>query len=292
MTMSEPVRQAVRNFFPVMISRGAVQLSAYIDQMIASLLPTGAVTAITNAQLLYLLPVSLFGVSISASELPAMAGDAAGPAGHAALRERLDGGLRRIAFFVIPSAAAFIALGDVIAAGLLQRGLFTSEDATYVWGILAGSSIGLLATTMARLYSVAHYAIGDTRRPLWIALMRVALSSALGYAAAVLLPPWLGIDLKWGAAGLGAAAGITGWFELALLRSSLRGRIGHTGLGVSYAGRLWIAAIAAAALGVGIKVMLPPLDPLVRAAVILPAFGAVFITAAFVLRIPIPRLGR
>jgi putative peptidoglycan lipid II flippase len=134
-----------------MISRGAVQLSGYIDQMIASLLPIGAVAAIANAQLLYLLPVSLFGVSISAAELPAMAGDAATPAGHGALRERLDDGLRRVAFFVIPSAAAFIALGDVIAAGLLQRGRFRPEDAAYVWGILAGSSIGLLATTMARL---------------------------------------------------------------------------------------------------------------------------------------------
>jgi putative peptidoglycan lipid II flippase len=118
------------------------------------------------------------------------------------------------------------------------------------------------------------------------------VSTALGYVAAVIVPPWLGIDPLWGAAGLGAAAGITGWFEFALLRGSLREQIGHTGIGVSHAARLWTAAIAAAALGVGVKIMLPPLDPLLRAAAVFPVFGAVFITAAFVLRVPVPRLGR
>jgi putative peptidoglycan lipid II flippase len=125
-----------------------------------------------------------------------------------------------------------------------------------------------------------------------IALIRVAVSTVLGYIAAVMLPPWLGIDVKWGAAGLGAAAGITGWFELALLRASLRSRIGHTGLGFSYGARLWIAAIVAGAIGVGVKMLLPPLDPLLRAAAVLPVFGAVFITAAFLLRVPVPRFGR
>src|SRR6185295_2800702 len=68
------VRKVVRNFWPVFIGRGVVQLSAYIDTLLASLLPVGAVTGLFNAQLLYTLPVSLFGMSVSAAELPAMAG--------------------------------------------------------------------------------------------------------------------------------------------------------------------------------------------------------------------------
>jgi putative peptidoglycan lipid II flippase len=288
MAMTEPVRQAVRNFFPVLISRGAVQLNAYIDAMIASLLPTGAVAAISNAQLIYTLPVSLFGVSISAAELPAMSGDAASAAGYDALRARLDAGLRRLAFFVIPSAVAFAALGDVIAGALLQRGLFTAEDALYVWGILAGSSVGLLATTMARLYSVAHYAIGDTKRPLRIALVRLAGSTTLGYTIAVLVPPRLGIDPMWGAAGLALSSGVVGWVEFALLRHSLNGRVGRTGLQIGYAVRLWTAAAAGAAIGFTVKLLLPPLDPMIRGALVLPTFGAVYLGAAFLLRVPLP----
>src|SRR5206468_10166740 len=106
------VREVMRNFAPVFVSRGVVQISAYIDAMLATLLPTGAVTGLANAQLLYTLPVSLFGMSVSAAELPEMSGETTSDA----MRRRLDAGLRQIAFFVIPSALAFLAFGDVIAA--------------------------------------------------------------------------------------------------------------------------------------------------------------------------------
>lgn len=289
--LSVPVRQAVRNFTPVLVSRGAVQLTGYVDAMIASLLPTGAVTALTNAQILYTLPVSLFGVAISAAELPAMSGDAArdmGPEGRAgALRARIDAGLTRLAFFVVPSAVAFAALGDVLAAALLQRGRFRPQDSIYLWGILAGSSIGLLATTMARLYSVAHYALGDTKRPLRYALVRLTAVTTLGFLCAIVLPPRLGIAREWGAAGLTGSAGVAGWIEFALLRRSLNARVGRTGLRAGYTAKLWTAGAAGAAAGWGIKLMLPPLDPTLRGIVVLGAFGVVYLGAAAVLRVPL-----
>jgi putative peptidoglycan lipid II flippase len=289
---SEPVRQAMRNFVPILVSRGAVQLTAFIDSWIASWLPTGAVAALSNAQLVYTLPVSLFGISISAAELPAMSGDALNAEGYAALRARIDAGLQRLAFFVVPSAVAFAALGDVLAAALLQRGRFEAADALYVWGILAGSSVGLLATTMARLYSVAHYALGDTKRPLRFALVRLVAVTTLGYLCAIVLPPKIGIAPHWGAAGLTASAGVAGWIEFALLRGSLNQRIGRTGLAAAHAARLWIAGLAGAACAWGVRLALPPLDPLVRGAAVLPVFGAAFLAAAVVLRLPIPGLRR
>ena len=278
----------MRNFVPILISRGAVQLTAFIDAWIASWLPTGAVAALSNAQLLYTLPISLFGISISAAELPAMSGDAASDAGMAALRTRLDSALERMAFFVIPSAVAFVALGDVMAAALLQRGRFEATDALYVWGILAGSAVGLLASTMARLYSVAHYAIGDAKKPLRFAAVRLVVVTILGYICALVLPPRLGIAPGWGAAGLTASAGVAGWIEFALLRASLNRRVGKTGLRASYTVRLWIAGVAGAAIAWGVKLALPPLHPLVRGAVVLPVFGAAFLAAAFLLRLAIP----
>jgi putative peptidoglycan lipid II flippase len=286
--LTDPVRQALRNFVPNLMSRGAVQLTAYIDAWIASWLPTGAVAALANAQLLYTLPVSLFGISISAAQLPAMSGDALSPDGYAALRARLDASLRRLAFFVIPSAVAFAALGDVIAGAMFERGRFGPDDSVYVWGILAGASVGLLASTMARLYSVAHYALGDMKRPLRFALVRLVVVTVLGYVCAIVLPPKLGVAAAWGAAGLTASAGVAGWTEFALLRASLNARIGRTGLAPSYSARLWIAGIAGAAGAWGIRMALPPLDPLIRGAAVLPVFGAGFLAAALLLRVPIP----
>jgi len=276
------VREVMRNFVPVLVSRGVVQISAYIDAMLASLLPTGAVTGLANAQLLYTLPVSLFGISVSAAELPEMSGEATSDA----VRRRLDAGLRRIAFFVIPSAMAFLAFGDVIAAALLQTGRFRPTDATYVWGILAGSAVGLLASTLGRLYASSYYALRDTRTPLRYALVRVTLTAALGYVAAMHLPALLAIPLRWGAAGLTASAGVAGWVEMLLLRRTLNARLGRTGLQSRYVLQLWSAACTGAAVAWAVKLALPPLHPIFAAILILGPYGVTFFAAAWMLKIP------
>jgi putative peptidoglycan lipid II flippase len=269
---SENVRTVVRNFAPVFIGRGVVQISSYVDTFIASFLGTGAVAGLGYALLLSQLPVSLFGMSVSAAELPAMSsviGDETEVADR--LRARLNYGLRRIAFFVVPSAMGLLALGDIVSGGVYQSGKFTSAVAVYVWAILAGSSVGLLASTLGRLYSSTYYALRDTRTPLRYAIVRVLLTSAMGYLFAIPLPNLLGIDLKWGAAGLTASAGIAGWVEFLMLRRTLNKRIGKTGLASSYVAKLWLAAICSAAAGWAIKLAAGHHNPrLMAVAVIVP----------------------
>jgi putative peptidoglycan lipid II flippase len=288
-TTSTHVRSVIRNFFPAFISRGVVQLSAYIDAFIASFLPTGAVTGLTNAQNLYTLPVSLFGMSISAAELPAMSGAlGVDPAGSETVRRRLNSGLRQIAFFVVPSAMAFLALGDVVAAALFESpgGRFNHGDSLYVWGILAGSGVGLLASTLGRLYSSTYYALRDTRTPLRYALVRVRLTTVLGYLFALPLPRALNIAEVWGAAGLTASAGIAGWVEMLMLRRTLNSRIGHTGLPLGYIAKLWGAAGAGAIVAWLVKFGLPRMHPALAAVMILGPYGLVFLGTTLLFRIP------
>jgi len=278
------VRQVVHNFFPVFMSRGVVQISAFVDAFLASYLGQGAVVALTYAQSLYTLPVSLFGMSVSAAELPTMS-RAIGSAEAVAesLRNRLDQGLHRIAFFIVPSSMAFIALGDVIAAVLYQTGRFTPADSRYVWAILAGSAVGLLASTLGRLYSSTYYALNDTKTPLRFAVVRVLLTTLLGYLCSLPLPRSLGIEPKWGVAGLTASAGIAGWVEFILLRKTLNRRIGRTGLPSSYVTKLWAGAGIGAAVGWGLKLLLGHRTPLIMAVVVLGGYGLTYfgLTALF-----------
>lgn len=280
--VSANVREVIRNFFPVFMSRGVVQISAFVDVALASLLPTGAVAAITYAQSLYTLPVSLFGMSVSAAELPAMS-SALGSTNEVAsqLRVRLDEGLARIAFFIVPSAMAMLALGDVMTAVLYQTGEFRRDATVYVWGILAGSTVGLLASTLGRLYASTYYALHDTRTPLRYAILRVSLTAVLGYFCAIPLPPLIGIDPKWGAAGLTASAGIAGWIEFALLRGTLNRRIGRTGLALSYVGKLWFAAAIGAGTGWAIKLAIGQQRPLIVAALVLVPYGLVYFALTY-----------
>jgi len=286
LALSDPVRRALRDFLPVLISRGGVQISAYIDNLIASFLPTGAVAGLNATSLIYTLPVSLFGISVSAAQLPALSQDAA-RADTAQLRDRIDGGVARLAFFVIPSAVAFAALGDVIAGVLLQYGHFRAQDSRIVWGMLADAAVGLVASTQSRLYSVAHYALGDTKTPLRYAIVRITLVTALGFLFALVVPPLIGVARIWGAAGLTASAGFAGWIEFALLRNSMTRRIGPTGVTFSRGARLWGSAIAAAAVAWGVRLALPPMGPLLRGAIVLPVFGVVYLGATVALGVPV-----
>lgn len=273
------VRTVVRNFGPVFIGRGVTQLSGFVDTMIASLpvLGTGAQVTLNYAQLLYGLPVSLFGIAVSAAELPAMSS----VVGHeeevaAALRARLADGLRRIAFFVVPSAVAFVALGDQIAELVYGGGAFGVAEARWVWGVLAGAAVGLVATTLARLYASVFYALQDTRTPLRCALVRVTASVGLGATLAVYGPGWAGLDGRWGVAGITIGAGIAGWVEFALLRRALARRLGSVDLAGRTRAVLWGAAALAAALAVGARLVNAGAPMLVRTGLVLGIYGMTY----------------
>lgn len=318
-TALEPVREVFRNFLPVVGSRGVVQLSAWLDNLIATLLGTAAVAGLGYAQMIYLLPVSLFGMSVAAAELPEMSRQVGTDEEVlAALRKRMQRGLRQISFFVIPSVVAFLAIGNVLVAALYQGGKFKAEDTLFVWYILIGSTVGLLAMSLGRLYSSAFYALRDPKTPLRIAMFRVILGGGLGWLMAIPLRPFLiaaleamrvplpligGSTKALGAIGLTAASGLAGWIEFMLLRGALAKRGGVASVESSYLIRLWAAAIPAGVAGAlfyrfitpRIASYLPDFLPHIRDGIIVCGiFGIVYFATGIVLGVPEARatLGR
>ena len=272
------VLTVIRNSLPVFLGRGVVQISAYVDSWLGSFLGTGAVAALAYAQTLYTLPVSLFGMAVSAAELPAMSSALGGPAEIAnSLRQRLQYGLQQIAFFVIPSAVGFVVLGDVIVATIYRSGQFQRADVLFVWGVLAGSATGLLATTSGRLYSSAFYALQDTRTPLKYAMLRVALTLGLGYLCALPLPRLLGVDQRWGTAGLTFSAGIAGWLEFVLLRRSMHRRIGQVPSSSARIVKLWLVGLVSGGVAYLIKMGLPFHRPLIVGPSVLLPFATLYL---------------
>ena len=233
------VRETLRAFVPIVLSRGSVQISSFIDQTLASGLGNGIVAAMSNAQTLYLLPVSLFGMSISASELPEMSEST-----NAEIQDRLRSALRRVVFLVVPSAVAFVMIGGSIISLLFQTGRFSAQDTTIVWLILAGSAIGLSAGTQGRVLNSAFYAIKQPRPPLYAALVRIAITGVAGWALTLPLRYAFGYSGAWGAFGLTASAGVGAWVEFVLLDRMLGKRIGK----VPVPAKLGLGALAAASL--------------------------------------------
>lgn len=253
-TKDEGVRATIRAFGTVLVGRGSVQISGYIDGVLASFLGMGMVAAIAKAQVLYMLPVSLFGMAVSAAELPAMSSAIGTEEARAKkLHERLAPALRRVVFLVMPSAIAFMAIGGAIIALLFQTGRFDADNTRDVWIILGGYSLGVVAGTQGRLLASAFYALGDPKPPLHAALVRVGLTAILGYAFTLPIRDAVGYSAVWGAFGLTASSGFAAWIELLLLERWLSARIGKVAIPMKLGVVTLAITLVAGAAGYGVR---------------------------------------
>ena len=286
----------LKNAGPAILGRGVVQISSYVDLVLASLLAVGAVSRLRFAQTLYVLPVSLFGMSIAAAELPELSRERG--AGMDVLRARAITAARRVTFFVLPSCIAFIALGDVLVAGIYRSGAFGDADVLIVWATLAAYSLGLVASTTTRIYQSAFYALRDTTTPARIAGARVLTSAMFGaglmlqfegltIAGATLPAGALGAlrieGLPLGPVGLALGASIGAWLEWTLLRRSLARLVGSVGVGRSHLVRTASAGLLAAAAGHAMHILVLALHPILIALCVVSVFGAVYVGLAYAL---------
>jgi len=307
------VREAVGAFVPIVAARGGVQLSAFLDVVLASLLAGAAVAALSAAQVLYLLPISLFGMSMAAAELPELSARQDDDA--EALGQRVRFGLARIAFFVLPTAALFIAAGDHVVGAILQTGQFDLGDTLVVWAVLAGYALGLLAATASRLLQSALYAAGAARVVARASLLRVALSAVVGAALMLqldrvaLTPQGLALagDLpalgplpagqraelegagRLGAVGLSLAASAGLWLEYGLLRRAVAARLATVRLGGGVLGRTAAATAVLVAVILALRPLVEGWHPLAAGAVVAAGAGVAYLAAAWRLGLEEPR---
>ena len=204
-TRTQGIQRVARAWIPVVIGAGVWQISSLVDTQLGSFAGAGAVAFLAYAQMIAILPVSLFGVSVAAAALPELSRDAAG-ASAGATRERLADSARRVSFFIIPSAFVLAAHGSYVVSALLQTGSFSSDQTAVVTGVLAAYSIGLPAQGSVRLLTSGHYALGDTRTPLRVAGFTVALAAAL----AVLFMQSLGV------AGIALGSAVAAYLNMSL----------------------------------------------------------------------------
>ena len=257
-TEVEGVREALRAFGPAVAGRGAVQLSSYLDLVLASLLAAGAVAALGYAQLLYLLPVSLFGQSLAAAALPELA-RASGREPVESLARRARTALARAGRLNLPTAVAYLTCGTAIVGVLygMLPGRFGAAETGLVALVLAGYALGLPAATSARILQSSFFALGDTRTPARVAAVRVVAGAAVAIPAMLALDRWrladlpglggAGSELRLGAVGLALAASAAAWLEWSWLSRALRRRLPGASWPRGEAARVLVASLAGGA---------------------------------------------
>jgi putative peptidoglycan lipid II flippase len=282
------VREALIAWGPVVAGRGVVQIAGYVDLFLATLLATGAASADRYAQMLYILPISLFGMSIAAAELPELS-RLRGEASQPALLARVRRALATVAFLNVPTVVGYLAFGYLIVGAVYRRGSFGGADHGLVYLALSGYSLGILATTSSRLLQNTFYALGETRAPAKIAAVRVASAALLAlplmfwldrYPVPLLFGPPPAQRLYLGALGLAIASGAGAWIELLSLRAALRRRLPTFDLPWRDDLRMILLALAAAAPAALLWRFLPLRPGLLTALPILAAYGLAYLLAA------------
>lgn len=241
--LDEPTRRFLKALGPAIIGAGGVQLALFADTVIASFLPTGALSALYYADRINQLPIGVVGIAVGTVLLPEMsrrlaAGD---EKGAAAAQAR---GIQLALLLTVPCAAAAMTIPDLIMRALFARGAFTAADAVAAGSTLAAYSVGLLPFVLLRSFTAPFYARGDTATPVKAALLAVAINIALKI---VLMGPLAQV-------GLALATSIGAWVNLSLLAIFARRQgfaVSGAAIGRPVAKLIAAGAVLAAALVAG-----------------------------------------
>jgi putative peptidoglycan lipid II flippase len=205
-TLDPDMRRFFRTLGPAVIGSAGVQIAMFADTIIASFLPTGAVSSLYYADRLYQLPVGVIAIAAGTVLLPEMSRRiAAGQVAqaHAAQNRALGFTLALAA----PFAVAFVAMPELVMAALFKRGAFDEAAAQRAGAVLAAYAVGLPAVVLIRLAVASFYAREDTTTPLIASLTAVGVN--------VLLK--LVLMGRFGVVGLALATALGAWINVALL---------------------------------------------------------------------------
>jgi putative peptidoglycan lipid II flippase len=269
------VRDAIRRLPSVLMGRGVIQISGYVDTLLVSFLGTGANATFGYAQMLYLLPMSLLGTSEAAASLPEMSRDSAEQdevRRNQSLRRRLSSALARVTLLTVPAMVALVLLGRELITVVLQTGAFDRSSTERVAEVLAVYGLALLGNASGRVLATSCYALGDTKRPARYAVVRVVASTLLALA----------LMRSLGVVGVVIGAAVAAWLEAGLLGWRVRRVLGGLGLAELRVTRLAVLGLACAALPLGVRAILPATfaaSPL-GSAIVLCVLPTVFAAAA------------
>ncbi|HQS09841.1 MAG: murein biosynthesis integral membrane protein MurJ [Rhizobiales bacterium 24-66-13] len=199
-------RQFLKALGPAIIGSAGVQIALFADTIIATFLPTGALSALYYADRINQLPIGVVGIAIGTVLLPEMSrrlagGDDAGAA-HAQARS-----IELAVLLALPFVVAALLIPDLTMRALFARGAFTRGDAAEAAATLQAYGIGLIAFVVVRAFIAPFHARGDTATPMKAALLAVAINVALKFALMGTLAQ----------VGLALATALGGWINLGLL---------------------------------------------------------------------------
>lgn len=197
---------------PGILSAGIFQINLFVDMMLASLLPAGAISYLYYADRLNQLPLSMVGIAVGSALLPMLSKSLASN-NVAESKDLFNRSLEFCFFVAIPAAVALLIVPYQMVTTLFEHGKFSAHDTLQTSYVLMGYGVGLPAYVASKIFMTAFWAHHDTVTPVKIAVI-TTLSNVM---LSLLLIGLLGV------AGIAVSTGLVGWLQVYLLHRKLKG---------------------------------------------------------------------
>lgn len=207
------VRKLFRSMIPAVIGAGVVQINLLLDIVIASFLPTGAISYLYYADRLNQLPLSIIGIALSTALLPVLSSHF-----QQNLYEKAHYTQNRVLemalILTFPASVALIAFSEPIMTALFERDAFHHKDVIETARTLTAFASGLPAYVLIKILSTSFFANYDMRTPAQVGIAALVLNVILNLS---LMGPFRHV-------GIALATSISAWLNAVVLAFLLRNR--------------------------------------------------------------------
>ena len=213
--LSPDVIKMLKIMAPVALGAGVAQVNLMIDTILASLLPTGAISYLSYADRLNQLPLGVIGVGVGTALLPMLSRqfkEGRSEEAHANLNRAIEFTM----LLAFPACMALFCIGYPVIRGIYQHGAFTLTDALATSHTLMAFALGLPAFILIKVFAPGFFANQDTKTPFRIAIGCMALNTVLN-----LIFMW-----HFAQTGMALSTSLAGWVNALLMAWMLRKR-GH-----------------------------------------------------------------
>jgi putative peptidoglycan lipid II flippase len=205
----EGVQRSMRLMLPAIFGSSVAQINVLVGGIIASLLGVGKISLLYYSDRLMEFPLGLFGIALATVTLPFLSRQYSNDA-HEEFSATIDWSMKLVLLIAVPAAVGLIVLAEPLVATIFYGGAFSVEDVRMT---------GLALQAFVKILAPAYFARHDTRTPVRMALIALAVNFVLSVALAWYLTR---IGYAGNHAGLALAISVAALLNAWLLYRGLR----------------------------------------------------------------------
>ena len=179
----EGVRRVMTLMLPAIFGSSVAQINVLVGGIIASMLGVGKISLLYYSDRLMEFPLGLFGIALATVTLPYLSRQYANGC-HEEFSATIDWSMKLVLLIALPAAVGLIILAEPLVATIFYGGVFTADDVRMAGLALQAFAVGLVGFSYVKILAPAYFAREDTKTPVRIGLIALAVNFVLSITLA------------------------------------------------------------------------------------------------------------